>query len=69
MEPTEEMIEEAIRHWEPRYGRKLTREDACEIIRNMTAYLRILMEWDRRERAKAAEAGGQPDPSFPAGPS
>lgn len=41
-------------HSIPRYGRKLTREEAREILANLTGFFEILLEWDRE--AKAAKA-------------
>lgn len=65
--PSNEHLDEAIKYWEPRYGRKLTHEDAREIVMNLTGFFKILMEWDRRERAKAAEAKKVGEASRPGG--
>jgi len=49
-------IDETLQFWQPRANRTLTREDGREIIQNVLAFLSILDEWDRAERAVTAEA-------------
>jgi hypothetical protein len=46
-----DFIDETIAIWQKRTTRRLTREDGREIIENMTGFFRILLEWDRAERA------------------
>ena len=36
--------------WQPRLGRDLSREDARQIIENVTGFFAILAEWSRAER-------------------
>ncbi|WP_157223410.1 hypothetical protein [Rhodovulum sp. PH10] len=59
-------LDETIAVWQPLSERPLNREDAREIIHNVTGFFSILLEWDAAERraAKVAEAS-QPsaDPS------
>jgi hypothetical protein len=51
---SDEFLDETIRVWQPRSpNRKLTREDAREIISNMTGFFQVLIEWDRAERNKS----------------
>jgi len=45
-----DFIDETLAIWQRRTTRQLTREDGREIIENMTAFFRILGEWDRAER-------------------
>lgn len=42
----DELIEKALATWQPRASRKLTREDAREIIENFTGFFRTLLEWE-----------------------
>jgi hypothetical protein len=51
-----DFIEETRVFWQSRTERVLTREDAREIIENMTGFFRVLLEWDRAKRTK------HPDP-------
>jgi hypothetical protein len=46
-----DFIDETIAIWQKRTTRRLTREDGREIIENMTGFFRILLEWDKAERA------------------
>lgn len=48
---SEDFIDQTLATWQPRTKRQLTREDGREIIENMTGFFRILLEWDRAERA------------------
>jgi hypothetical protein len=43
--------DEAAALFQPRAKRKLTREDGREITHNLTGFFRLLLEWDRKERA------------------
>jgi hypothetical protein len=54
-----DFIDETIAIWQKRTTRRLTREDGREIIENMTGFFRILLEWDRAERA------AEPDKASP----
>ena len=47
-----DFIEETRAFWQSRTDRVLSREDAREIIENMTGFFRVLMEWDRAKRSK-----------------
>ena len=40
-----ELIDQTIAVWQPYYEETLTREDARQILENVTAYFRILLEW------------------------
>jgi len=50
------LLDETIAIWQPRTSRPLTREDARQIIENMTGFFNVLREWDRAERAAADQA-------------
>ena len=55
---SEESIDETIEFWSPRYGRRLSREEAREILVNLTGFVRTLLRWHRK--AQAAEAAEEP---------
>lgn len=44
-------LDKTIAFWQPRTGRELTHEDACQIIENFTGAFRVLAEWDAKARA------------------
>lgn len=47
---SEELVKSAKSFWEPRYGRKVSDEEAREIIRSFLAFTEMLMEEDDKER-------------------
>lgn len=51
-----QLLDETIEVWQPYYETKLTDEDACEIIENMTAFFGALGGW-RRDLQYRAEPG------------
>jgi hypothetical protein len=55
---TSEFLDETIAFWQPRAKRTLTREDAREIIENLTGFFRVLDEWDRAERKRRTNPEG-----------
>jgi hypothetical protein len=50
--PSEEFLDQTIEVWQPRSKRKLTRDDAREIARNMTGFFRVLKEWEHEDKAQ-----------------
>jgi hypothetical protein len=50
------LIEKTIGFWQPLARRKLTREDAREIIENVAGFFSVLQEWDARERNRGSTA-------------
>lgn len=54
----EGFLDETIAVWQPLAGRNLNREDAREIIHNVSGFFAVLMEWEKAER-RAAQ--GAPD--------
>lgn len=38
--------------WQPYYGEELSDNEAVEIIDNMTAFMNLLIKWDRAEKQK-----------------
>jgi hypothetical protein len=56
----DDLIDGTIALWEPRLRRNLSREDARQIVENVTAFFNILAEWSRakmaaRDQGDAAE--------------
>ena len=49
-------IDETLAFWQPQSRRPLTREDAREIIENVSGFFSILLEWDAAEKSDAASA-------------
>ena len=49
-------IDQTIDVWQPFYAEKLSREDARQILDNMIAYFRNLLEWD--EHTEMMPEGG-----------
>jgi len=39
--------------WQPRFGRELSGEDACQIMHNIVGFFGVLAEWSRAERPVA----------------
>lgn len=53
-EPSEvgtDFLDETIAFWQPRTDRMLSREDARQIAENVTGFMRLLHEWDRKRHA------------------
>ena len=48
------LIDRTIGLWQPRCRRDLSREDARQIVENITGFFSILHEWSRAEKATAA---------------
>ena len=48
---TSEFLDKTITFWQPRTTRKLTREDARQMIENATGFFRVLAEWDAKSKA------------------
>ncbi|MGO3933071.1 hypothetical protein NP284_32765 [Rhodopseudomonas pseudopalustris] len=43
-------LDKTIAFWQPYYGRPLSREDAREIIHNVSGFFAVLAEWEKSER-------------------
>ena len=57
-----QFIDATLAHWQPLTDRVLTREDAREIIENVSGFFAILLEWDAEDqrRSDTSEAGAPP---------
>jgi hypothetical protein len=52
--PVEKLIDRIHRIWQPRLGHYLSREDAREIVENLTGFFGLLAEWSRAEMPSPA---------------
>ena len=66
------LIDRTREVWKPRLGRDLSREDARQIVENVTGFFAILAEWSRAEipvpandttKPHTSETGEVPDES------
>ena len=46
--------------WQPRLGRDLSREDARQMVENVTGFFALLAEWSRAEMPSPANDTGAP---------
>jgi len=57
MEKSEpDAIEEIRAHWSKKAGKELTRQDAKEIIHNLSGVINLLDQWDRESREAKAKS-------------
>jgi hypothetical protein len=54
------LIDRTRQVWQPRLGRDLSREDARQIVENITGFFAILGEWSRAETPGPANDSGEP---------
>ncbi len=54
------LIDRTIETWKPRHDRDLSREDARQIVDNVTGFFSILAEWAQAELAQPADNTGKP---------
>ena len=54
------LIDRTIETWQPRLDRDLNREDARQIVENVTGFFSILAEWARAEMPEPANDTGKP---------
>jgi hypothetical protein len=59
-EVPDNLLDQTLKVWQPRTSRKLTREDARQIVENITGFFRILLEWEMASQREAAAAEPQP---------
>ena len=56
----DDLVGQTQKVWQPRLGRELSREDARQIVANMTGFFSVLAEWSRAERPVPANDPGVP---------
>lgn len=49
-------LEKTIQLFQERTGQTLSKEDARQIVENVTGFFRILQNWDRAERCPSGQA-------------
>jgi hypothetical protein len=54
------LLDRTLEAWQPRTFRKLTREDARQIIESVNGFVRILWEWEMASQREVAAAEPQP---------
>jgi hypothetical protein len=52
--PRNDLIRRTRRTWQPRLGRDLSREDARQIVENVSGFFAVLADWSRSEQANPA---------------
>jgi len=57
------LIDQTIALWQPRLRRDLSREDARQIVENVTGFFNILTEWSRAEVPVPANDNGALGPT------
>jgi hypothetical protein len=50
----ENLIDRTIELWQPRLRRELSREDARQIVENVTGFFSLLSQWSKSETAPPA---------------
>jgi hypothetical protein len=64
-----ELIGRTREVWRRRLGRDLSREDARQIVENVTGFFSVLAEWSRAEMPSSANDTGKPDETDASAPS
>jgi hypothetical protein len=54
--PSAELLDDTIAIWQPRASRRLTREDAREILDNLVGFFSLLHQWEMTEREESRAA-------------
>lgn len=57
-----DVIEEIRVYWSKRAGEELSRQDAKEIIHNLSGVINLLGEWDRESREAKSKSGVTDEP-------
>ncbi len=52
-------IDRTIETWQPRLDRDLSREDARQIVENVTGFFSVLADWAQEERTEPANGNGE----------
>ena len=56
--PVDNLIEHTLHVWSSRLGRALSREDARQILENVSGFFKILVEWSQDGRSTPADDSG-----------
>ncbi len=49
---SKEFLDKTLKVWQPRSKEPLTYQDAVEITDNMVGFIKLLHEWDEKEKRK-----------------
>jgi len=49
-----QLIDRTLEFWQARFSQTLTREDARDIIENVTGFFRVLLKWDAADELSDA---------------
>jgi hypothetical protein len=52
------LIDHTVALWQPRIGRDLSREDARQVLKDVTGFFTVLHEWSTAEAAEPDGANG-----------
>ena len=60
---SDELIDQTLAVWQPRSARRLTREDARQIVENIAGFFQVLARWDQvaRQATMAASTVEMPN--------
>lgn len=58
---SEDLIAKTLSFWQIRTSRILTKEDARQMIENMTGFFRLLAKWDAEDRSNQSNSVGTPE--------
>jgi len=54
-----DFLDQTVAFWQLRTSQELTREDGRQIVENVAAFFRTLLEWEAAERKSAPAAAEQ----------
>ena len=54
-----DIIEQTLNFWGKHTGKDLSREDAREMVVNVSGFFQVLAEWDRKARMEACSEDGE----------
>lgn len=63
---SEDILDKTIAFWQPRTSRRLSREDARQMIENVSGFFSVLAEWEAKDRAAQSTPAGDPHAADPA---
>ena len=63
---SDNLIDRTIVLWQPRLRRDLSREDARQILKNVSGFFSVLDEWSRANAPKPDSDNRPPQPAAPA---
>jgi len=55
----DDLIDRTLETWQPRVDHPLSRDDACQIIENVSGFFSILAEWAKADAANDHAVGSE----------